>query len=71
MSGVDHYRKEYSSAKSHLKKVLQLLETHQLPDTELLQGRALYYMSAVYRERKKFGTAEKYIEESMRVIIKH
>ena len=46
---------------------MEILQNYKLPDKDLLMGRAMYYLSAVYRERKKYGEAEKYINQSMQV----
>ena len=62
---VAHYRNDLRGAKALIEQALA-----KLPNTlaqSRLEGRINYYMSAVYREKKKWPKAEEYIVKAQEV----
>ena len=60
MVGVAHYRSKVDEAKARSKQALALLPDTSCPDR--MEGRLSYYVSAVYREQKKYGKSEEWLD---------
>ena len=62
---MEHYRNNLAKASEYVKKAMELLPRAKY--AQHMEARIAYYVSSIYREKKKFGKAKFWIKRAKTV----
>ena len=65
-SGVEHYRNRLTSASDYIRQALDLLPDAQYG--QQMEARIYYHVSAIYREKRKYGRAKYWVKRSKQLL---